>query len=142
MWVKTKNIRRTKSRGTLPNSQHFKGREVWWSSRMGLGSNDKQLIHSFGSAQTKQHVDYCIVWAFLMLGWTTGNLGLKRFTTAQTWREATTFPLIVFFTSLHRGHIQMAFCLGNGSLEIPTTGIPMTLGAHNFACTPRIVMRL
>jgi len=35
------------------------------------------------------------------------------------------------------------FVLGlpSGSPEIPTTGTPKTLGAHNFACKPSIYMR-
>jgi hypothetical protein len=36
--------------------QHFEGRRVCWSSKMGLGRNDKQLIHSLGFAQIKQHI--------------------------------------------------------------------------------------
>jgi hypothetical protein len=57
--------------------------------------------------------------------------------------EATTFPLIVFPTSLHGGHIEMAFCLRlpSGSLKIPTTGTPTPLGTHNFTCRLLIVMR-
>jgi hypothetical protein len=51
--------------------------------------------------------------------------------------EATTFPFIVYSAALHGGHIQMAFSNTNG---IPTFGIPVTLGAHNFTCRPLNVM--
>jgi hypothetical protein len=36
------------------------------------------------------------------------------------------------------------FLLGlpNGSPEIPKIGIPMTLGDHNFVCSPPIKVRL
>jgi hypothetical protein len=64
--------------------------------------------------------------------------------------EATTFPLIILFASLHGSHIQMAFCPGtpkweswlpNGSPEIPIVRTLVTLGVHNFACKPLIVLR-
>jgi hypothetical protein len=59
--------------------------------------------------------------------------------------EATTFPLIVYYAPLHRGHIQMVFFvprLPNGSFEIPLARILATLRAHNLACKPLIAMSL
>ncbi len=58
--------------------------------------------------------------------------------------EAITFPHIVYFAPLHKGHIQMTFFvsgLPSGSPEIATTRILATLRAHNFLCRPSIVMR-
>ncbi len=55
--------------------------------------------------------------------------------------EATTFPLIVYSVPLHEGHIQMAFCLGTWSPEIPKIETLVTLGPHNFVCRPPIEMR-
>jgi hypothetical protein len=58
-------------------------------------------------------------------------------------REATTFPLIIFFAPLHGAMSKWHFVTGflSGSPEIPTARIPATLGAHNFACKPLIVMK-
>jgi hypothetical protein len=42
---------RKRSRGTLPSSQHLKGRGACWSSGMGLGRIDK--LHSLTRACTK-----------------------------------------------------------------------------------------
>jgi hypothetical protein len=52
-----------------------------------------------------------------MLGRATGKLGLIKLITAQTWGEATTFPLIVYFVPLHEAHIQMTFCPGTPKWE-------------------------
>jgi hypothetical protein len=48
----------------------------------GSRTNDKQLIHSLRSAQTKQHVGYYIVGTFLVLEQATDNLRFIRLTTA------------------------------------------------------------
>ncbi len=48
----------------------------------------------------------------LMLRQAMGDSGLTSFTTARTRGEATTFPHIVFSTSLRGTHIRMAFCPG------------------------------
>ncbi len=57
--------------------------------------NPKWLVHSYNTfgARTSH-----------------GQLRLTIFTRAQTWGEATTFPLIVYSAALHGGHIQMTFC--------------------------------
>jgi len=57
--------------------------------------------------------------------------------------EATTFPLIVYFVSLHEAHIQMTFCPGTPKWESRNSqiGIPAILGPHNFACKPLIEIR-
>jgi hypothetical protein len=47
---------RRKSWGALPNSLHFGGRGVCWSSGMGTRKIDKQLNYSHEPAQTKQQV--------------------------------------------------------------------------------------
>jgi hypothetical protein len=46
-------------------------------------------------------------------------------------REATTFPLIVYFVPLHKGHIQMAFCPWDfhmGVLKFSHLGLPQLWG--------------
>jgi hypothetical protein len=57
-------------------------------------------------------------------------------------REATTFPLIIYYVAGHGTHIQMAFFLGtpSGSLEIAQVGTPAILEPHNFARRPLIEM--
>ncbi len=58
--------------------------------------------------------------------------------------EATTFPLIVYFVTGHKGPpSKWHFVLGlpSGSPKIPKVGTLVTLGAHNFVCRPPIDMR-
>jgi hypothetical protein len=117
MWVWSENIGRVRSQGTLLGSQHFRGRRACWNFGMGLGRNDKQLIHSLESAQTKQ-----TCWLVLSLNIFGARMRheqprIHKIHHGPKLGEATTFPLIVFSTSLHGGHIQMAFCLGNPNLE-------------------------
>jgi hypothetical protein len=57
---KCENNGRIWSWGMLPGSQHFEGRGVCWSSRMGTRTSDKGVNYSHKLAQTKQ-VGYCIV---------------------------------------------------------------------------------
>jgi hypothetical protein len=99
--------------------------------------------HSYGSAQIKQ------------TSWLMHNLSTFGVRTShrQPWThkthhdpnlgEATTFPLIVFSTSLHGGHIHMAFCHGIPKWESRNSHGPNSrnFGAHNFACRPLIAMR-
>jgi hypothetical protein len=58
-------------------------------------------------------------------------------------REATTFPLIVYFVLSHGTSTKCHFILGlpSGRSKIPIVETPATLGAHNFACRPPIEMR-
>jgi hypothetical protein len=51
-------------------------------------------------------------------------------------KEATIFPLIVYFVPDHGTNTKVSFCL-----EIPKVGTPVTLGAHNFVCRPPIEVR-
>jgi hypothetical protein len=56
--------------------------ELWDGTR----KNDKhQLLTWTCTKKTRQQVDWCIIWTFLVLGWATGKFRLPRFTTAQTW---------------------------------------------------------
>jgi hypothetical protein len=57
--------------------------------------------------------------------------------------EAITFPLIIYFMAGHELAHKWHFVLGlpSGSPEIPTSGILVILGAHNFTCKPSIKMR-
>ncbi len=109
----------------------------------GTKKNDKQPIHSFGYAQTKQHVNQCIVQALLVLGRTTGKLGLAKLTMAWTWGKPPPSPLQYSLHLSTRATSKWHFVLRlpSGSPKIPTTGIPATLGAHNFVCRPLIAMR-
>jgi hypothetical protein len=58
-------------------------------------------------------------------------------------REATTFPLIVFFAALHDNHIQMAFCPRTSKWESQNSHSwdSRDFGAHNFVYRPSIAMR-
>jgi hypothetical protein len=40
----------------LPSSQHFGGKGVCWSFKIGIKKGDKQINYSHGPAQTKQQV--------------------------------------------------------------------------------------
>ncbi len=53
---KGENNGRTRSWGTLLDSQHFGGRRACWSSGMGTRKSDKQVNYSHRLAQTKQQV--------------------------------------------------------------------------------------
>ncbi len=56
-----------------------------------------------------------------------GQHGHTRLTTARTWGEATTFPLIVYSVTLHGAHIQMAFLSRDSRAGVPKsrpTGLP------------------
>ncbi len=48
-------------------------------------------------------------------------------------KEATTFPLIIFFVISHGGYTQMLFC--------PKIETPNTLEAHNFLCKPLMAVK-
>jgi hypothetical protein len=87
--------------------------------------------------------------------WLVHSLGIfgARTNHGQTWThkthhgpdlgEATTFPIIVFSMPLHGATSKWHFVPGlpSGSPEIPTVGVPATLGPHNFSCRPPIVMK-
>jgi hypothetical protein len=107
MWVQVKDSGRRRSRDVFPSSQHLRGRGACWSSGMGLGRIDK-LIHSHGPA----HNPHKVVSAKLEHLWCWDQPRATR--THKTHHgpdlgEATTFPLIVYFVTLHGAHIQMAF---------------------------------
>jgi hypothetical protein len=54
----------------------------------------------------------------------------------QNLKEASTFPIIVFFVPGHMANTQMSFCP-----EIFEIGTPATLEAHNFLCKYSIELR-
>jgi len=82
-------------------------------------------------------------WNSLVHERATCDHGLTRFTTTQTWGEASTFPLIVYFMPGHGTSTKCHFVLGlpSGNPKIPTTRISAILGAHNFVCKPSIEMK-
>jgi hypothetical protein len=53
---KGENNGRINSWGTLPGSQHFKGRRACCNTEMRTRTNDKWVNYSHGLAQTKQQV--------------------------------------------------------------------------------------
>jgi len=59
----------------------------------GIKKNDKQSLIHMDLHKTKQQVGECIVGALLVLGRTTGKLGLTRLTTARTWGKPSPSPL-------------------------------------------------
>jgi hypothetical protein len=84
-----------------------------------------------GQHKIKQQVGYCIDGALLVLGRTTCKFKFTRLNTGRTWGKPPPSPsLIVYFVLGHKTNI-----------EIPTTKIPTTLGAHNFSCKSPIEMR-
>jgi hypothetical protein len=142
MWVWSENNGRARSWGTFLGSQHFEGKGACWSSGMEL--RRMTCNWSITRVCTNQ-----------ITSWLVHNLSTFGARTShgqpQTHKthhgldlgEATTFPLIIFLCLSTRATSKWHFVLGlpNGSLEIPTTRIPTTLGPHNFAFRPPIAMR-
>ncbi len=135
--------KRIRSRGTLPGSQHYRGVE----GRAGVPRWDQEDLTSFNYSHKLAQNQHKVISAQLEHFWCYDE-------PRATWThkthhnpnlgEATTFPLIIYSTPLHEGHIQMFFFfLGfpGGSLEIPTIRTSTTLGAHNLVCRPLIAMR-
>ncbi len=52
-------------------------------------------------------------------------------------REATTFPIIVYYVPFHGGHIQMAYCPGTPKWEFRNS---LSWDSRNFVCKPSIAM--
>jgi hypothetical protein len=100
--------RKSKELGTLPGSQHFGVRRVCWSFGMGLGImiSDQSLTRTYTNQTT----------SWLMHSWNTFGARTKHRQTrihkthhSPNLREATTFPLIIYFVPNHGISIQMAF---------------------------------
>jgi hypothetical protein len=94
----------------------LRGRRACWSSGMGLRRVDK--LYSLTRACT-QPTQKWLVHSWSTFGARTRHEqhGHIRLTTARTWGEATTFPLIVYFSPLHRTYIQMVFFPGTPEWE-------------------------
>jgi len=126
MWVQVEDSGRGRSRGTLPSSQHFERykdvlklrdetRKSWQASLTHTGlhtTHTKWLVHSWSTlgARTSH--------AFLVLGQATSNTD----TLDSPWpklREATTFPLIVYFVAGHGAYIQMVFLSHDSRVGVP-----------------------
>jgi hypothetical protein len=129
----------------LLSSQHFEGgRGVCSSSGMGTRKSDKhQLLIRTCANQTTS-------WLMHSLNTFGARTSHEQTQTHKihhgpNLREATTFPLIVYFVPLHEAQIQMTFCLGTPkwkSQNFQTIyGISATLGPHNFVCRPAIEIR-
>jgi hypothetical protein len=78
------------------------------SFEMGIKMNDKQVNYSYGPAQTKQQVAYCIIKTILVHH---GHTWIHKIHHSPDLGEATTFPLIVFSMTSLRGYTQMSFFL-------------------------------
>jgi hypothetical protein len=126
----------------LLGSQDFGGKGVCWSSEMGLGrmTSNQSLTHTCTNQTTSW-----LVHSLSTFGARTSHRQTQIHKTHHglNLKEATTFPLIVYYVLSHGTSAQMAFCprTPSGSLEIPKFGTPATLGAHNFVYRPPIEMR-
>ncbi len=113
-------------------SQQFKGRGACWSSEMGL--RRMTSVQSLTWTCTNQTTSWLMHNLDIFGARTShGQIQTHKTHNGPDLGEATTFPLIVYFLPLHRGHIQMAFC--------PEVGILTILWPHNFVCKPSIAMR-
>jgi hypothetical protein len=98
----------------------WRGRGVYWSFEMGLGRIDKLQLLTWTYTKPTQG-GWCIIGALLVLGRVT-NDSYSQDSPRPRLGEATTFPLIIYYATLHMNHIQMVFC--PGSPEIPTSRTP------------------
>jgi hypothetical protein len=110
LWVQRWRHWKEKELKRVPWLVAFQGRGACWSSKMGIRKIDKQVNYSHELAQTKQQVGQCEVGTTLVHGWTTSKHELIRLTTARSWGEPTTFPLIVYSMHGHETSTQMWFC--------------------------------
>ncbi len=86
------NIGRVRSWGHAPWLVALWGQRGVLELRDGTRKNDKHLI-----TQTNLHTNHGQTWT-------------HKTHHGPDLREATTFPLIIYFMPLHEAHIQMAFC--------------------------------
>jgi len=118
---KEKNSKRRRSQGALLGSQHFEAKRVCWNFGMGLSKlTSKSLTHTDLHKPNNR-----LVSAKMEHLWCTDK-------PRQTWtrnthdnsdlREATTFPLIVYFVPSMRPAPKCHFASGNP--EIPKVGTP------------------
>jgi hypothetical protein len=131
MWIWSEDSRKVRSWGILPNSQHFRGREAHWSSKMGLGRMTR-LNHSHEHAQNQTT-------SWLVHNWSTfdartnhGQTHIHKTHHSPNLGEATTLPLIVYYVPLHEAHIQMTFCHGTPKWESQNS---QSWDSHNFGAS-------
>ncbi len=126
--------------------QHFGGRGACWSFEMGL----RRMISTCSLTRIyKNQTTRWLVHSLNTFGAKTshGQLKIHKIHHGLNLGEAITFPLIVFSAYSLQLSIgatsKWHFALGlpSGNPKIPITGTSTTLGAHNFACRPLIVMR-
>ncbi len=147
----TENNGRTRSRSAFLGSQHYRGvesqhyRGVEGRVRApgeGLGRCDK--LYSLTRTCTKRTPSgQCIVGALLVLGRATGNLDTQDSPRPGLEGSHHLPPYSILCVTPWGQHPNGHFVprLPSGSPEIPSTGIPATLRAHNFLCRPPIAMR-
>jgi hypothetical protein len=103
------NKKKTRVHSLAHSSFGVKG--ACWSSEMGTRMSDKWVNYLYGPTQMKQ-VGYYIVRTLLVHGRTMhGHTQTHKIHHDSSFREATTFPLIVYVIN-HGGCIQMSFFLG------------------------------
>jgi hypothetical protein len=109
---------------------------------MGLG----RLTNTYSLTRTcTKPTNKCLVHRWSTFGARTshGHVRTHKTHNDSNLGKATTFPLIIYYTPLHKAHIQMAFCpkTPKWDPEIPKVGIPTILRPQNFVCRPLIGMR-
>jgi len=89
---KGEDIKRRRSWGVLPSSQHFEGKRGVLELQDGTRQIDKQFTYSHEPAQNQTSWLVCS-WSTLVHKRTMGNHGLTTFTTARTWGKPPPSPL-------------------------------------------------
>jgi hypothetical protein len=85
------------------------GKGACWSSGMGLGRSTS--TYSLTRTCTNQTTSWLVHnWSTFGAKTSHGQTQIHNTHHGLDLKEATTFPLIVYFVPLHEAHIQMAFC--------------------------------
>jgi hypothetical protein len=100
---------RRRSWGALFGSQHFRGRKVCWSSRMGpWRAISNSIIHADLHKSNNKLVSAMLNFGAHM---NNGQKWTHKTHHSLNSGEATTFPLTIYFVHGHRASTQMSFCL-------------------------------
>jgi hypothetical protein len=137
----TKNNGRTRSRGTLSGSQHYRSVEL---HARALGSRKKWQASITHTDLHKTNTKWLVhSWNICRATTNHGQLGHIKLTTTWTWGKPPPSPYSILCVSPRGPHPKWLFVPGlpSGSLEILTIVTLATLRAHNFLCRPLIVMK-
>jgi hypothetical protein len=108
----------------------FGGRRACWSSEMRLGRMTS--TYSLTWTYTKSTTSWLVhCWSTFGVRTHHGQIRTHKTHQGSDLREATTFPLIVYFVPLHEADIQIA-----------NVGSFATFGPHNFVCRLSIEMKI